>query len=152
MKIPDHSKYKTILEFNKLAAENVAQRLAQATLVSKSHIANFVKKTDFDDKQKNLNKNVTPNKTKHVLVGNELDEPSRKVEAISTIGLTTDLINGYKILNAAKYFSSGIFQNYLVFIPAKNTLNILVALLEFIHENLIESQKKILKIQLQSWS
>ena len=29
------------------------------------------------------------------------------------------MINGYKILNGAKYFSSGIFQNYLVFIPAK---------------------------------
>ena len=25
----------------------------------------------------------------------------------------------YKILNSANYFSSGIFQNYLVFIPAK---------------------------------
>ena len=29
------------------------------------------------------------------------------------------MINEYKILNVAKYFSSGIFQNYLVFIPAK---------------------------------
>ena len=30
--------------------------------------------TDFDDKLKNLNKNVTSNKTKHVLVENELNE------------------------------------------------------------------------------
>ena len=30
-----------------------------------------------------------------------------------TKGLTKDLINGYKILNDTKYFSSGIFQNYL---------------------------------------
>ena len=30
-----------------------------------------------------------------------------------------NLINEYKILNDAKYFSSGIFQNYLVFIPSK---------------------------------
>ena len=29
------------------------------------------------------------------------------------------MINGYKILNGAKYFSWGIFQNYLVFMPAK---------------------------------
>ena len=29
------------------------------------------------------------------------------------------MINGLKILNGAKYFSSGIIQNYLVFIPAK---------------------------------
>ena len=36
-----------------------------------------------------------------------------------TKGLNKDLIDGYKILNGAKYFSSGIFENYLVFIPAK---------------------------------
>ena len=30
-----------------------------------------------------------------------------------------DLINKFSILNEAKYFSSGIFQNYLVFISAK---------------------------------
>ena len=29
------------------------------------------------------------------------------------------MINEFNILNGAKYFSSGIFQNYLVFIPAK---------------------------------
>ena len=30
------------------------------------------------------------------------------------------MTNEFSILNGAKYFSSGIFQNYLVFIPAKN--------------------------------
>ena len=29
------------------------------------------------------------------------------------------MINKFSILNNTKYFSSGIFQNYLVFIPAK---------------------------------
>ena len=29
------------------------------------------------------------------------------------------MINKFSILNGVKYFSSGIFQNYLVFIPAK---------------------------------
>ena len=29
------------------------------------------------------------------------------------------MTNKISILNGAKYFSSGIFQNYLVFIPAK---------------------------------
>ena len=38
--------------------ENFTARLAQANLASKSDIANFVKKTDFDDKQKNLNTHV----------------------------------------------------------------------------------------------
>ena len=33
------------------------------------------------------------------------------------------MINEFSILNEAKYFSSGtIFQNYLVFIPAKNII------------------------------
>ena len=78
---------------------------------------------------------------KQVLVENELNELSGKVKAISTKGLTK-----FSILNGAKYFSSGIFQSYLVFIPAKNTLNILVALLALIHANLMEYQKKVLKI------
>ena len=43
----------------------------------------------------------------------------KKVKAVSTKGLTKDLINRYNILNWAKYFSSKIFQNYLVFIPDK---------------------------------
>ena len=50
-------------------------------------MANLVIKTDFDDKLKNLNKNLTWNKTKHVLVENELNELAKKVKAISTKGL-----------------------------------------------------------------
>ena len=74
--------------------------------MTKNDIAKFVKKTDFDNKLKELNKN-------------ELNERSKKVKAISTKTLTKSLINKFSILNGAKYFSSGIFQNYLVFIPAK---------------------------------
>ena len=69
-----------------------------------------------------------------------------KVKTISIKELTKYLINKYDILNGAKYFSLGIFQNYLIFIPAKNTLNILVALLELNWANLMECLKKILKI------
>ena len=47
--------------------QNFAARLAQAN----GDIANFVKKTDFDDKLKHFNKKVTSNKTKHLLVENE---------------------------------------------------------------------------------
>ena len=43
----------------------------------------------------------------------------QKFKGISIKGLTKDLINKFSILNGAKYFSSGIFQNYLVFMPAK---------------------------------
>ena len=48
----DHDKYITTQEFNKSTSENFATRLAQANLASKSDIANFLKKTGFDDKQK----------------------------------------------------------------------------------------------------
>ena len=67
-----------------------------------------MKKTDFNKKLKD----GTSNK-------NELNELSKKVKAILTKGLTKDLIDKYKMLSRAKYFPSGIFQNYLVFIPAK---------------------------------
>ena len=72
------------------------------------HIANFVKKKDFHN---NL-KNVTSNKI-------DLNELSKKVKAISTKELIKELINKFSILNRAKYLSSGLFQNYLLFIPAK---------------------------------
>ena len=38
---------------------------------------------------------------------------------MSTKGVTKDLKNRFSILNGGKYFSSGIFQNYLVFISTK---------------------------------
>ena len=82
----------------------------------------------------------------HVLVENELNELSKKVKTISTKGLTKDLISKYNILNGAKHFSLEIFQNYLVFTPDKNTLNILMALITFIRGNLMECQKEVLKI------
>ena len=76
----------------------------------------LLKRIYFDDKLKNLKKNVTSNITKHVLVENELTELPQKVKAIST---KVFLIYKFSSLKEAKYFSSGIFQNYLVFIPAK---------------------------------
>ena len=85
-------------------------------LRSKIH---FVKKTDFDNKLKKLNKNITSNKTKHVLVEDKLNELSEKVKAISATRLTKDLINKYSILNVAKYSYPGILQNYFAFISAK---------------------------------
>ena len=60
-------------EFNKLTSENFTARLKQANLVSKNDIVNFVKKTDFYNKLKN----VTSNK-------NELNDLSKKVKAILT--------------------------------------------------------------------
>ena len=70
-------------------------------------MANFVKKTDFHDKLKKLNKN-------------ELNELSKPVKEILRKGFLKCLINKFSILNGSKYSPSGIFQNYLVLMQAKN--------------------------------
>ena len=59
----NHDKYNDTQEFNKIAANVFNARIAQANLVTK---------TDFDDKLSHRNRKITSNKTKHVLVGNEL--------------------------------------------------------------------------------
>ena len=57
--------------FNNLTSENFPSRLVQANLASKNDIANFAL-TDFDDKLKDLNKKITSNKTRYILVKNQL--------------------------------------------------------------------------------
>ena len=54
-KITDHShdKYITTQKFNQLMSDNFAASLTKANLASKNDIADFVKKTDFDEKLKN---------------------------------------------------------------------------------------------------
>ena len=58
-----------------------AARLAQAKLATKADIADFVKKTDFDEKLKKNNKKVTSNRTKHVEGKNKLH--TQKVKLLS---------------------------------------------------------------------
>ena len=64
-KVSDHSyeKYFTTPEFNNLEA-----RLFNAKLA----LVNSVKKADFDAKLQSLHKKINPNKTKHLLVENEI--------------------------------------------------------------------------------
>ena len=64
-KITDHNhdKYITTLEFNSLAANVFNARLVQANLITK---------TDFDIKLSSLNRKITANKSKKLLVENEL--------------------------------------------------------------------------------
>ena len=90
--------------FNKLTSESFAATQKQGNLASKSDIDNNVKK-----------KKVYLNKI-------ELNELSKKVKSLSTKKLRKDLINKFSIHNEAKYFSSGIFQNYLVFTPGKKCI------------------------------
>ena len=63
-KIPDHSKYITTPEFNKLTVEKFTARLKQTNVATKGDIDYFVKKTDFHDKLKNLNIKATSNESK----------------------------------------------------------------------------------------
>ena len=99
----DHGKCITTQDFNKLTSENLTARLKQANLASKSDIVRFVKKTDFDNKLKN----VTPSK-------NELNKLSKKVKAITAKGLTNNLINKFSILNGAKYIFRNIPQLFSI--------------------------------------
>ena len=64
-KITDHNhdKYISTSEINKLIKENVNARLAEANLITK---------TDSDSRLQTLSKRITSNKTKHLLVENEL--------------------------------------------------------------------------------
>ena len=49
-KIPEHEKYILTQELSKLVEKIFAERSKQANLASKNYIADFVKKTDFDEK------------------------------------------------------------------------------------------------------
>ena len=60
-KTPDHSKYIFTPKFNKLTAENFTARLKHTNLPTKGGIADFVKKANFDDRLKNINKKVISN-------------------------------------------------------------------------------------------
>ena len=80
-------------------AEIFYLRLKWADLASKSDITNFVNKTDFDNKLKIL----------HQIKINQINY-QKKVKAISTKGLTKDLINKLSILNRANIFLKEYFK------------------------------------------
>ena len=95
----DHSNKDIITqEFNELTAQNFAARLAQTNLASKNDIVALVTKTDFDDKLKHLNKKVTSNKTKHLLVEYELKNYKHLTQVFLLVKVTfsiwsTSLLN-----------------------------------------------------------
>ena len=60
----NHDKYITASEFNTMAADVFKARLAAQT--------NLIRKPHFDSKLKGISDRVTKNKTKHLLVENEL--------------------------------------------------------------------------------
>ena len=89
-------------EFNKFTADDFNARLAQA---------NVITKTDFDAKLSNLNRKITQNETKHLLVKNEL--------------------NRLKTFDSSYFIGKGNFeedgvQNYLVFQPIVRYFKLIV--------------------------
>ena len=86
-------KYIATPEFNTLAADVFNARLAQANLIAK---------TDFDAKLSSLNRKITSNKTKHLLVENELNK-LKTFDSSYFIGKS--------------HFEEDGTQNYLVFQP-----------------------------------
>ena len=99
----DHGKYITTSEFNTLAKDVFNAGLSQTNLVAK---------TDFDAELSSLNKRVTTNKTKHLLVENEL----KKLKAF-------DL--SYFI--GKSYFEEDGTQKYLVFEPLNKYFKIITS-------------------------
>ena len=60
------------------------------------------------------------------MIENSVNEVSENVKLISTKGSTKNSINKYSILiNCAKYFSPGMFQNYVVLTSANKYINFL---------------------------
>ena len=89
----NHDKYVDTQEFNKLAADVFNTRITQENLITK---------TDFDAKLSNLNRKITSNKTKHLLVENDLNK-LKTFDSSYFIGKS--------------HFDEDGTQNYLVFQP-----------------------------------
>ena len=90
----NHDKYITTPEFNTLAADVFIARLATQT--------DLIRKPDFDSKLMEISDRVTKNKTKHLMVENEL----KKLQKFDAV-----------YFRCESHFEEGGTQNYLVFQP-----------------------------------
>ena len=99
----DHDKYINTSEFNKLAADVFNARIAQANLVTK---------TDFNAKLSSLNRKITRNKSKYLLVENE----SNKLKTFDS-----------SYFNGKNYFDESGRQNYYIFQPISKYLKVVYA-------------------------
>ena len=89
----NHDKYIDTHEFNKLTADVFNARIAQTNLITK---------TKFDSRLSNLNRKITANKSKHLLVESELNK-LKTFDSSHFIGKS--------------HFEGDGTQNYLVFQP-----------------------------------
>ena len=104
-KLIDHNynKYITTPQFNTLAASVFNARLTQANLITK---------TDFDAKRSSLNRKITSNKSKHLLIENEINQLKK---------LSLDYFLG-KII-----FGEDGIQNDLIFQPIQKYFKTIAA-------------------------
>ena len=77
----NHDKYINTSEFNTLAANVFNARIVQANLITKA---------DFDIKLLSLNRKITQNKTKYLLVENKLTTSESKIPGVSSLVKKTD--------------------------------------------------------------
>ena len=91
LKITDHNHDRYITTLNKLTIENFKARLKQADLVTK---------TEYETKLQDISKRITSNKSRHLLVENEL----RKLQKFDA---------GY--FRGKNHFEEDSTRNYLVF-------------------------------------
>ena len=83
----NHDKYIDTSQFNTLAANVFNARIAKA---------NLIKKTDFDTNLSSLNRKITQNKTKYLLVENKLTTFENEIPDISNL-VKKQIITDYKI-------------------------------------------------------
>ena len=100
-KIPEHAKYTTTPEFDKLAAENFAARIKKTDLVRKS---------DFDNKLTSFNRKITSIKTKYLEVQKKLNN------------LITKYYNFF--LGRIYFISNDGSQNTFLYQPTLTTLEL----------------------------
>ena len=100
-----------------MAVGNFDVRLKQVILVSKKDIADFVKKTYFDNKLKSISKTVTSNETRHVEVEKKVNDLLGKIKLLST--------NEYSLLLCRiNITGDDPFQNMFVYQPTFSILQL----------------------------
>ena len=100
----NHDKYITTPEFNKLSTDVFNARLAQANLITK---------TDFDAKLSSLSRKITKNKSKYLLVENDL----KKLKTFDS-----------SYFRGKSHFEEDGTQNYLAFQPMYRYFKIIAGL------------------------
>ena len=112
-----HDECITTPEFNKLTAENFAARLAQA---------DFVTKADFDNKLLDLNRKIVSNKTKHLIIENELKKLKHLIRIIFVVRVMVMKMVHILVHKIGWYFNQyiGILEQLAIILVLFHRVNI----------------------------